>query len=631
MGVTNKKIVITGEASGVAQAMQQVEQTTRRATNSIISDTVRATEAQDDYAKKIIATPTNEQVKTRVTTVSAIAPKPEEPFGRDAFRAAVPERGSAEEQQSEASFNERLLDAVNHLADVIQRAARTEQREDERRHDEEIESAKPAVKPPEKDIKKDIEKEPERKSLREKFSDAGRRVANVARGGANAAAGFLTAPNEYSAASSALGIIPIVGEALSQIAGRAVEEATQLLSAQAGLRATGAQLGYGADFTRFGLNRAAANQEAQGLLQARGAGAGTITRDLSQTLALRKGTGLSQGAVFGAARAQRVTDGGSLGQQIGSLAELLEEQGVLRAGGDTTRLTELLEIQNTLIEDQSQTIENVNQQGIARTISAFQGLGGSFADRRASGTIQTINRAVTDPQGDFRESFVLRELRDLMPDASLFELREAQEKGIFENPELFERLFKSIQARGGTEDSVLLQLKEFFNLSFSQTRKLYEGVNSDPEFFKKFSRRSTDTDFAKTGERGAARFGAFAGRGVSGIDRSTAVQTDRLAKIGVEFITGMDKLFNKALSIISDPGKFITDTLGKLKSGFNDLIQPIIKQITKGFNRLKEDAGKLIEKGGEIIKSPISSFKRLQNNVIPGLGDFFDPLGLYGN
>lgn len=165
---------------------------------------------------------------------------------------------------------------------------------------------------------------------------------------------------------------------------------------------------------------------------------------------------------------------------VQTVALLMNQIPSLRA--DRTQLQEILTLQNTLIEQQSQIVERVNPESTAQVIAAFRDVGGSFSDTRANSRIASINNALSNPSNDFQKARNFGVLSKLNPGGNYFNMLEMQEQGI-NQPGFLSETLKQLEKEFGGGPAFMLAVKQRLGLSATSTRQLVGAYQKNRSMF----------------------------------------------------------------------------------------------------------------------------------------------------
>lgn len=214
---------------------------------------------------------------------------------------------------------------------------------------------------------------------------------------------------------------------------------------------------------------------------ASGSGANNKSNTINSLL-LERAFSLDRSTTQGMFSSSRMTgDTKTIVEQVATVMNLMPS---LR--NDRTQLNEILTLQNSLIQQQSQIVESVNTDAVTQAIATFRGFGGGFDDTRAMERISTINSSLMNPANDFQKARNFGVLSKLKPGSSYFELLESQEKGVYEKGFMGETM-QQLEKEFGGGDAMMLAMKQRFGLSASATRTLYEGYKKNRGAFDNIS------------------------------------------------------------------------------------------------------------------------------------------------
>lgn len=296
------------------------------------------------------------------------------------------------------------------------------------------------------------------------------------------------------------------------------------------------------DHDRYQLNmmgntRAQAYDTSKAFARANGRAGGDLTGETLANMASMKAYDLDQGSMLALEKTRRYdkTNDRGAAQQVENL------RGIMGVDNDNSRLVELMGLQNKLTQMQTGTLERVNSNQSAALLKGFEKLGGSFADDRAAERIQTVNQSLTNPNNEYKQALSYSVLRQMNPNADLFDMKKMQEKGVMEQGYL-EGVMGQLQKMGGSESLKKYQLMEYTGLSAHQTEKLYDGYNQDPNFLKGvYSSETKRREYGLEGnvDKAIGNTGATT--------RESAVYTDMFAGAGKKFISTLDEMSTKML------------------------------------------------------------------------------------
>lgn len=283
--------------------------------------------------------------------------------------------------------------------------------------------------------------------------------------------------------ADALKAIPIVGGLIGGMVGRHQEESYK---AQVGTNRLRGRAGRGSMFgfsnLGYGINETMPIAEQAVTALGSSSDIRGVTGDVVSS---ERAFSLDRGTLMDMLKNQRMQNDGDLSKNISVVFNTMKSRGFI-SDKDTTQFEEILKLQNTLVQKQSEVMEVVDPNKATGVIAAFKGVGGSFGDARAGGRISQISGALSSPGNDFQKARNLQVLSKLKPDASLFELEEMQEKGIMQEGFLGETLRQLEKETGGGE-GMLQATKSRLGLGAEATRTLVEQFQANRTRFDKFS------------------------------------------------------------------------------------------------------------------------------------------------
>lgn len=240
--------------------------------------------------------------------------------------------------------------------------------------------------------------------------------------------------------------------------------------------------------------------------------------------------------------------------------------------GDFTMMHELLEKQNQLNTLQASSLEQINSTSSNQVLATFAKAGGSFSDQRAVGTISQINRSITDPDNDFKKAFVMRSIRNRMSGASLLDIKEMQEKGVF-GQGVIHGIMEDI-SKISQGDERIFNIKSLFGGSVQQSKALAELYDKDPEALKQIGSLQELAVDEKTERR-------ITTGGVGQLEQAQATFNDMFAKAGKGVIDVLMPQVQKYLNAFDKDG------------------------ITGIFSQFGEDMKFIFKEGAEMMKEAV--------------------------
>lgn len=199
--------------------------------------------------------------------------------------------------------------------------------------------------------------------------------------------------------------------------------------------------------------------------QARGTTAG-MEKYASGAMMSMRGTGLDQGSIMGlermGSRSMAAGQGGQSHEIIGRIINAERRGGGMGAGGklDLSTLSEAVQgfsnMQSTMF---MRSGNMTNMDGALGMASKFGSLGGSYKDDQYKwSTIQAMDKGLASQGSSAAEGIKMGILRKAMPNASLSQLQEEQEKGLG-SKHLMSGILSYVDETGGDENSKAQLLK----------------------------------------------------------------------------------------------------------------------------------------------------------------------------
>ena len=226
-------------------------------------------------------------------------------------------------------------------------------------------------------------------------------------------------------------------------------------------------------------------------IRARGSRQGALSVGMRQ-LRLEKGFGLDNGSI---SRGDIYSRADNTAQDASSQIMLFIQEA--RTGkmfgfnsGDFSQLGEKIDQFGRLTALQAQQSEIADQRMSMKMIEAGGEIGGSFADNRAADQWSKLNSAVTNPQGNFRQAYMMNRLHNANPGDSYFDIRKRMERGIFGDGNL-QALLGGVTPQGESKeamDDYYSRIQSLTGLSFSASEMLGKKIHNDKTFLSRYSR-----------------------------------------------------------------------------------------------------------------------------------------------
>lgn len=293
----------------------------------------------------------------------------------------------------------------------------------------------------------------------------------------NVVGAFSNAQSGDQLLNQMVGEIPFIGGLLSMPRTRMIDEQ---FKAQVPLNKLMARTGRNANMfsvDNAGFSISETLPLAEQIAVAKGSGKDN-QKDTINSILLERAFAIDRGTLNQMFSSNRLTNNPN--NIVQTVALLMNQIPSLRS--DRTQLQEILTLQNTLIEQQSQIVERVNPESTSQVIAAFRDVGGSFADSRAMARIASINNALSNPSNDFQKARNFGVLSKLNPGGSYFEMLEGEEQGI-NTPGFLSETMKQLQKESGGGDAFRLAVKQRFGLSASSSRLLTDAFTKNRGIF----------------------------------------------------------------------------------------------------------------------------------------------------
>lgn len=272
-------------------------------------------------------------------------------------------------------------------------------------------------------------------------------AATVAGTGLGAAAGLFMSPS-----MAALGKEggAFVGSAFT----RTLQLREQFNEADYRLRArTGRGYQDNGFYNTLGYDDAAAAGFQERLAMARGRGGNSLRWDAQTVMGLSRGYGIDESTTLSAAGVSRAGGTNGINNVQRGLALAISE------GLDRTKFSDAIRNQTELFQQFAKNSTTTSFTDVNRTLFGFNRLGGEFGigDTRSMGNIGAIQEGLANPGSTFGQAQNYAVLRRLNPNASAWELRKMQQKGL-QTPGFLNAILQDIGGGTGSEDFKKFQL-----------------------------------------------------------------------------------------------------------------------------------------------------------------------------
>lgn len=399
---------------------------------------------------------------------------------------------------------------------------------------------------------------------------------------------FLTNPISMIAQS-----IPFIGGAVGLMA----TLGAQLDSAQGRSSAiTGQNRGASRDLdmTSWGLTSAEFLEKEASLMRTQGEFHGS-----TDLITAGIGLGVDDGVLGGLASTERgQVDGKTTAASLKEMLAVFRKSKLFDIGpGNFLNIQEKIVFQSQLNQMQGSQFEGISNDISTRVQEAFGRIGGSFSDFRAMERIQSANQGLTNPDNEYKQAFLYQSLQKINPGASLFDMQEMQQGGVF-TPGYQQQVMEDLLELNGGRDMVKdnKQLKD----------RMMGNVSSFFGWNNAASREATNafiegkTDWNKIGEK---TNGSFAIPNPTGeTDQVLSTIQDKLAAVGdtaIDFISKqVDQMIDKGFFT------YVKDMFSDMFSGIKDMFNNLVSSIGGLFS----DLGTWIKEGFNGITDAIADF-----------------------
>lgn len=295
---------------------------------------------------------------------------------------------------------------------------------------------------------------------------------------------FANATDPSFIAASVMGSI---WEPLGEGKRRNIEEHEALERSTFGIRAlTGNKRGNEFGASEYGYSMSETIPIGQQLAKSRAYGGANIGAETKELLSLEKAYSLDRNTLMGmgAMSGFDINKGGQL-----SNASNLIARNFSGPNPDMTKLSSLLEAQLALMEEDSNTLENIDSRQEANVVSNFASLGGSYAGPRGARNVVHDDTALSNPQGEFQQARNYSVLAKLNPKASYYEIKKMEEEGATV-PGFMIGILKSIQKQFGSGELGQEMTRQRFGKTYSQGETLWKGFLENPDFMESTTNQS---------------------------------------------------------------------------------------------------------------------------------------------
>tara|TARA_R110000764_G_scaffold46290_4_gene103844 strand:+ start:12133 stop:14040 length:1908 start_codon:yes stop_codon:yes gene_type:complete len=407
--------------------------------------------------------------------------------------------------------------------------------------------------------------------------------------------------NEIFAAAALTGLIPVIGEGVSEFLGKALNEAKEYQTARGELRGLGTNSKsdpfkndrFGADFgikmaDFYNEFRQPATRAVGNFKQGKQAG-----RD---ALLLNKTQGIDTGTVFEGMKNLRTTDEKSMIGATNAMQTTLERTGVVEKG-DFSKLGEYMEVNNRLLGDQLTSLDRISSDTNLSLITGLSSMGGSFEDPRvASNVASSIDSSLKNPANDFIKAMQYDVLSRQNPGASVFDIQRMGSEGIQNRPFATGMIDEAIGS-GGSQSDILLRATQMFQMQGqeSMVERLITNRQAGKDIYADLS---SSNNYGRKGLKGRA--GDVTSPlldNTARINDSFAVGGDALAQeldrvVSETFGTTIPKSIETVLGYVAEgAGAFgdVAVSVNKASEAIQDIKMKIATKLDQMFNLGKKD------------------------------------------
>ena len=285
----------------------------------------------------------------------------------------------------------------------------------------------------------------------------------------------------------------------SGLLAKSIEEAIKLEGAQGKASGFGRGLASAGGATAYGLSDADFIQYARKSSMAMGK---VNVGESRRQLATETGFGLEHGQLEGLNRSMRLSKSVEASGGMAEMLALFKKSGVFGIDkGDFTMIGEKVEQAATMNSEQVKQTGEVNMRISAGLLAAGGTMGGTWA-QDPTATFGKVNQAIQNPGNDFKRAFLFRSLKDVNPDADMFDVQKMQESGVYGKGVMSSVLGRLQKTYKGKElyrnTSKMLGLKGF------EAEGLMDQFAKTPDMFKG---EMSEKDLRKFGVTGAGHAG----------------------------------------------------------------------------------------------------------------------------
>jgi len=388
--------------------------------------------------------------------------------------------------------------------------------------------------------------------------------------------------NQFFAIASALAFIPVIGQAASTIASRALGAAQTYQTAAGGmygLAGQGSYFGRGSGMQSIGLTKAEVLQLNKQVAISRGGVAGSYgaTKDLAY---LEKGAGLDRGMLL---EQEKLTRGGGTGALAGTQRLTRGLQAIGAMDQDTSLLGEYLPLLINIQQEQLKVAGETNNEIATNLVAGIASLDESFKNPDVlRGVLPALMQGFKAPSSPQMEALQFRALSAANPNASLLDLEEMRENPTLKGIGGYLNQLRSVSAN---KEVFARNIRgSFAGLSTSQARKIAGGFGEDGFDLGDYS-----------GQLGITNLKGRAIGATGTLDAASANFTQMFETGGQALTNAIDKFIDQQLPASMDDLKESVDVLAKIMGGYQAVVKTESNVVSKGATSFGVKAAKLIK------------------------------------
>jgi len=451
--------------------------------------------------------------------------------------------------------------------------------EDSKQHDKRLKAER----------KKNAARKAEKQSKRKKANSRDKAATHIRRQYVSQIGGMVaSSQNEYYMAAAAMSFLPVIGQAASALANRALSAAQGYQSAVGGMTQLSGKSnawGRGSGMQSIGLTRAEFLGINRQVALSRGREEGSH-RPAAEVAFLEKGTGLDRNLLLEQEKMTRAGGGGAL-ESTQRLVKSLQSVGGVN-GQDMTVLGEYMSIMVQLQQEQVRLTGQTNEAISSDLIAGIVSLDQDFKNPEfLKGVLPALMQGYRSPSSPQVEALQFRSLSKMNPNASLYQLEEMRETPTLEG---IGGMLEQLRSVSPNTEMFSRNIKgSFSGLSFTQARKIAEGFGTEGFNIGDYS-----------GELGIENVAGRAVNSTGELDRSSANWTQTFEAAG-----------NNLTNVINE---FIDQNLPGALSA--------LKEANAGLQLAIESAGEIFKIGTEEWTRAASELRAtfLEEGYLKGMG-----------